>query len=282
MAAIHSSCGGRISAYIAASRRSDRSLEARLESARRASEIHKRRTGRSLRITEQDVLNEELYEEEVDDQDRRPPAYFEIGSTVFTRPFPAGHVAMRSALDQTIQSYAQRYPGIPTSAYNQPAVYPSPYEAPRFIFIIPKLHPKLAASLSLGEDLLVLRRFSAVQSRLLLAKQDEIQKVEKCLDEIGIRDNPSNKRALLEDLVLDYGKSEEFLLCLIFMRSPCIACVGLGDLSIDVKILWSDKLSHLSLSSIFTKIMQASSFEVEILTFLSRRIATLCTDAHDE
>lgn len=56
-----------ISAYIAASRRSDRSLEARVESARRASEIHKKRTGRGFRITEQDVMNEEMYEEEEDD-----------------------------------------------------------------------------------------------------------------------------------------------------------------------------------------------------------------------
>ncbi|KAF2001077.1 hypothetical protein P154DRAFT_187364 [Amniculicola lignicola CBS 123094] len=54
-------------AYIAASRRSDRSLEARIESARRASEIHKKRTGRGLRVTEQDVVNEEMYEEEDDD-----------------------------------------------------------------------------------------------------------------------------------------------------------------------------------------------------------------------
>ncbi|OBT83749.1 hypothetical protein VE02_07180 [Pseudogymnoascus sp. 03VT05] len=54
-------------AYIAASRRSDRSLEARVESARRASEIHKRRTGRSLRVSEEDVINEEMYEEEEDD-----------------------------------------------------------------------------------------------------------------------------------------------------------------------------------------------------------------------
>ena len=53
-------------AYIAASRRSDRSLEARIESARRASEIHKKRTGRALRVTEQDVINEEMYEEEDD------------------------------------------------------------------------------------------------------------------------------------------------------------------------------------------------------------------------
>lgn len=56
-----------IRAYIAASRRSDRSLEARIESARRASEIHKKRTGRALRVTEQDVVNEEMYEEEDDD-----------------------------------------------------------------------------------------------------------------------------------------------------------------------------------------------------------------------
>lgn len=54
-------------AYIAASRRSDRSLEARIESARRASEIHKKRTGRALRVTEQDVINEEMYEEEDND-----------------------------------------------------------------------------------------------------------------------------------------------------------------------------------------------------------------------
>jgi hypothetical protein len=53
-------------AYIAASRRSDRSIEARLESARRASEIHKRRTGKALRVTEEDVRNEEMYEEEDD------------------------------------------------------------------------------------------------------------------------------------------------------------------------------------------------------------------------
>jgi hypothetical protein len=54
-------------AYIAASRRSDRSLEARIESARRASEIHYRRTGKRLRVTENDVINEEMYEEEDDD-----------------------------------------------------------------------------------------------------------------------------------------------------------------------------------------------------------------------
>lgn len=97
-------------AYIAASRRSDRSLEARIESARRASEIHKRRTGRSLRVTEQDVVNEEMYEEEDDDlpmQYRRLTAHMNTNSSDFNRRLAAyltNHVAMRSALDQAISS----------------------------------------------------------------------------------------------------------------------------------------------------------------------------------
>ncbi|KAL9585958.1 MAG: hypothetical protein Q9212_001224 [Teloschistes hypoglaucus] len=121
-------------AYIAASRRSDRSLEARVESARRASEIHKRRTGRSLRVTEQDVVNEEMYEEEDDDlpmQYRRLTAHLQTGSADFNRRLSAyltNHVAMRSALDQAISnSYAQQYPNAPQFAHNQPGMYPSPF-----------------------------------------------------------------------------------------------------------------------------------------------------------
>jgi len=57
-------------AYIAASRRSDRSIEARLQSARAASEVHKKRTGKGFKITEQIVMREEMYEEEDDDLPR--------------------------------------------------------------------------------------------------------------------------------------------------------------------------------------------------------------------
>ena len=124
------------SAYIAASRRSDRSLEARVESARRASEIHKRRTGRSLRVSEQDVVNEEMYEEEDDDlpmQYRRLTAHLQTGSADFNRRLSAyltNHVAMRSALDQAItNSYAQQYPNAPQFAHNQ-NMFPSPFVAP--------------------------------------------------------------------------------------------------------------------------------------------------------
>lgn len=57
-------------AYVAASRRADRSIEARVQSARMASEIHKKRTGKGFRITEEIVLKEEMYEEEDDDLPR--------------------------------------------------------------------------------------------------------------------------------------------------------------------------------------------------------------------
>ncbi|OCK73480.1 hypothetical protein K432DRAFT_410663 [Lepidopterella palustris CBS 459.81] len=108
-------------AYIAASRRSDRSLEARIESARRASEIHKKRTGRALRVTEQDVVNEEMYEEEDDDlpaQYRRLTAHLQTNSMDFNRrlhAYLASQHATRTALasqyDQAFaNNYAQQFP----------------------------------------------------------------------------------------------------------------------------------------------------------------------------
>ncbi|KAL8364947.1 hypothetical protein RB595_003980 [Gaeumannomyces hyphopodioides] len=57
-------------AYVAASRRADRSIEARVQSARMASDIHKRRTGRGFKISEEIVMKEEMYEEEEDDLPR--------------------------------------------------------------------------------------------------------------------------------------------------------------------------------------------------------------------
>ncbi|KAH7136785.1 hypothetical protein B0J13DRAFT_80976 [Dactylonectria estremocensis] len=50
-------------AFIAASRRGDRGIEARLQSARRASEVHKLRTGKGLCVSREIVLKEEMYEE---------------------------------------------------------------------------------------------------------------------------------------------------------------------------------------------------------------------------
>ncbi|CAG8206792.1 unnamed protein product [Penicillium nalgiovense] len=50
-------------AFIAASRRKDRSLDARVKSANRASSLHKRRTGRAFHITKEIVEEEDMYEE---------------------------------------------------------------------------------------------------------------------------------------------------------------------------------------------------------------------------
>lgn len=50
-------------AFVAASRRKDRSLDARLESAHRASLLHKSRTGKALHITKEIVEKEAMYEE---------------------------------------------------------------------------------------------------------------------------------------------------------------------------------------------------------------------------
>jgi hypothetical protein len=55
-----------------------------MESARRASEIRKTRTGRALRVTEQDVINEEMYEEE---DDRLSTQYQRLGTYLHTASF---------------------------------------------------------------------------------------------------------------------------------------------------------------------------------------------------
>ncbi|UPK94787.1 hypothetical protein LCI18_005722 [Fusarium solani-melongenae] len=60
-------------AYIAASRRTDRSAKARMESALMASEIHKKRTGKRLHVTEDIVMSDAPYEEEQDSP--RPQTY---------------------------------------------------------------------------------------------------------------------------------------------------------------------------------------------------------------
>lgn len=94
-------------AYIAASRRTDRGLNARMQSARRASEIHQKRTGRALRVTEAEVLNEALYEEitDVSTQRCRWRAHLHTQSEDFDRSlltFMTSRLAANDALDQAV------------------------------------------------------------------------------------------------------------------------------------------------------------------------------------
>ncbi|TDZ28464.1 hypothetical protein C8035_v007400 [Colletotrichum spinosum] len=89
-------------AYIAASRRADRSIEARVQSAKMASEIHKKRTGKGFKISEAIVQAEEMYEEEEDDMPRSYrmlASHLQTGSPDFdfrVNAFLANRVAMAS------------------------------------------------------------------------------------------------------------------------------------------------------------------------------------------
>ncbi|KAI8948717.1 hypothetical protein F4801DRAFT_555895 [Xylaria longipes] len=87
-------------AYIAASRRTDRSLEARVQSAKMASDIHRKRTGRGLRVSEQIVLKEEMYEETEDEVPRHYKyltAHLETGSPEMNHRLNA-YVASQTAM----------------------------------------------------------------------------------------------------------------------------------------------------------------------------------------
>ncbi|KAF1839737.1 hypothetical protein BDW02DRAFT_8203 [Decorospora gaudefroyi] len=111
-------------AYIAASRRSDRSLEARIESARRASEIHKKRTGRALRVTEQDVINEEMYEEEDDDlptQYQRLNAHLHTTSVMFNKKLHDYIATQHGVRNMFMSQYQNQGPTYPQYGPQYPA-----------------------------------------------------------------------------------------------------------------------------------------------------------------
>jgi hypothetical protein len=94
-----------------------------------------------LRVTEQDVINEEMYEEEDDDlplQYRRLTAHLQTGSADFNRRLAAyltNQVAMRSAMDQMVNGYPMQY-GNPQ--YPQPAqMFQSPMMPPQHMAASP-------------------------------------------------------------------------------------------------------------------------------------------------
>ncbi|KAI0141721.1 hypothetical protein GGR57DRAFT_399424 [Xylariaceae sp. FL1272] len=125
-------------AYIAASRRADRSLEARVQSAKMASEIHRRRTGRGLKVSEEIVLKEEMYEEEEDDLPRsyrQLTAHLQTSSPEMNSRFSA-YVSTQTAL-ATMQRYNEvnrlfRDAFSPTAVAYQQQLNNSVYMAPLF------------------------------------------------------------------------------------------------------------------------------------------------------
>ncbi|KAK3385067.1 hypothetical protein B0H63DRAFT_178542 [Podospora didyma] len=132
-------------AYIAASRRADRSVEARVQSARMASEIHKKRTGKGFKISEEIVMKEEMYEEEDDDLPRH---YRMLAHNMHTSSADMNHrlnayltnrVAMASLAHQANinRMFAEEFPNVPQVSqqlsqsvylqdFNQPSKPPPP------------------------------------------------------------------------------------------------------------------------------------------------------------
>lgn len=131
-------------AYIAASRRSDRSLEARVQSAFAASQIHKDRTGKALKVTEEIVLKEEMYEEE-DDLPARYQAL--MNSPLFAlnpraSAYAITQMGMRdvvaarfsnedpSRLDEVNRQFAQVFPGFGMPLQQTPLCDARPVHSP--------------------------------------------------------------------------------------------------------------------------------------------------------
>lgn len=103
------------SAYVAASRRHDRGIPARLESARRASELHKRRTGRALKITESAVMNEDMYEEDDGSHFSRLIFRLQMQNAAFEQNIAAHLTCNPISVQETYRSRAR-----PTWAYERP------------------------------------------------------------------------------------------------------------------------------------------------------------------
>ncbi|KAH8888644.1 hypothetical protein GQ53DRAFT_767657 [Thozetella sp. PMI_491] len=105
-------------AYIAASRRADRSIEARVQSARMASSIHKKRTGRGFKVSEEIVMKEEMYEEEEDEFPRHYralTAHLQTGSTDMNNrlnAYVSNHVALANLAhqQQVDRMFAEQFP----------------------------------------------------------------------------------------------------------------------------------------------------------------------------
>jgi hypothetical protein len=85
-----------------------------MESARRASVIHEKRTGRALRVTETDVVNEEMYEEinDLPSEYRRLNAHLQTQSTDFDRrllAYLATQMGTRQAVSDCWQNQHSDY-----------------------------------------------------------------------------------------------------------------------------------------------------------------------------
>ena len=111
-----------------------------MESAKRASEIHKKRTGRAYRITEETVINEQMYEEEDDAPRYRLAANLHLPNTLLQQRAQAlMSIQMESrrllgqAVNSTLQhnaQYGNQAQFVSPGMMSMPQGYPYPMASP--------------------------------------------------------------------------------------------------------------------------------------------------------
>ncbi|KAL5048825.1 hypothetical protein BDW71DRAFT_176621 [Aspergillus fruticulosus] len=107
-------------AFIAASRRKDRSLDARIESANRASMLHKKRTGRALLINREVVENESMYEEIDDTYRAKMLQYMRVHNAQLNHDFDNTLLAGLPTASQGLQMPGSSHTG-PSYSLQQPS-----------------------------------------------------------------------------------------------------------------------------------------------------------------
>ncbi|KAK3305755.1 uncharacterized protein B0T15DRAFT_575034 [Chaetomium strumarium] len=96
-------------AFIAASRRADRSLSDRIGSALLASECHRERTGRRLKVTEEAVRGDVPYESEEDEE----PGNGRLGSVPRNQTLSSQYSLAAQRYDVVSQDFREAFSGLP-------------------------------------------------------------------------------------------------------------------------------------------------------------------------
>ncbi|KXX80736.1 hypothetical protein MMYC01_203841 [Madurella mycetomatis] len=114
-------------AYIAASRRTDRTLEDRMDSAYKASAMHKRRTGKGFKLSEEIVKNQEMYEEDDDELPRRSfaiPPHVPVLTNPSVKDTAAAKLAEQAEVERI---FDQQFPGysacLRSRRFSQPLLF---------------------------------------------------------------------------------------------------------------------------------------------------------------
>ncbi|KAL4959130.1 uncharacterized protein BDV14DRAFT_185257 [Aspergillus stella-maris] len=119
-------------AFTAASRRKDRTLDARVESANRASMLHKKRTGRALKITRAIVAAEGMYEEIDENYDAKIQRYRKVQDAQINSDFDNSLLAGLTGASHSIQmpnlSHNLQLPG---SSQGQMSSHPYSLQPPQ-------------------------------------------------------------------------------------------------------------------------------------------------------